>query len=457
MIRRRADAFAKADVDAVIQFGFHFRFDFAPYFGALHGLFADIADTLHERGIKFLDHYSCNLLARPNSWEERLSYHTHQRHHVDLYPDPIAAETAGYSGYRFRDLCEIDLVTGGPAYTPSYQAELSCHNNPNFLAMHAAYLKRLFSEVPLDGVQTDDMCLYNYFRSCGCEFCRERFRREYGHELPPLTEVDFWGETSEVLDIWGNTPGDPITWGNYDNPAFRDWVQMRYQSNADHLKMVKEIIGPEKVLMTCCSTSAPQILNSMGLSYESFIESCDWAGLENCGLGADTVKWENIEPEAMLQKAIALAKPNGPAATVACSYTIYDDGAYLGWSLARFWGVTNWISTLTTGLLEDPGDTKEEAELIAPYNNWERQHETSGDAEDVVDVRVAFLRANRDCAVRDENGTEYWELARRWTLALLQRNLGCKFVISRELEDSEACKNDTSPIVLDGCRCVSDT
>lgn len=456
MVRRRADAFAAADVDTVIQFGFHFRFDFAPYFGAMNGLFADICETLHERGIRFIDHYSCNLVARPNSESERLSYHTHQRHHVDLYWDQMAAETASYAGYRYHDLCEVDLVTGGRAYTPIYQAEMFCHNNPNFRAMHAEYLKRLVVEVPFDGAQTDDMCIYNFFRSCGCKYCRERFQREYGHELPPLTDESFWGKTSGELDLYSGTPGDPLTWGNYENPAFRDWVRMRYESIADHLRMVRSVIGPEKVLMTCCSSSAPQVLNALALSYEGNIDICDWVVLENCGLSAKTVNSAAIEPVAILQKSIAYTKPEGPAATVACSYTIYDDGAYLGWALARFWGVTNWICGFTTGLIDDPGDTKEEAELIAPYNNWERKHEAPGLATDVVDVKVAFLRANRDCGWRDENDVEYWEHVQRWALALISRNVGYRFMISKELEDSAACLKDSSPVVFDSCACVSD-
>lgn len=456
MVRRRADALAEAGVDTVIHFGFHFRFDFFPYFGAMHGLFADIAETLHERDIRFLDHYSCNLVARPNSESERMRYHTHQRHHVDLYPDMIAAKTAGYAGYKFRDLCEVDLVHGGPAYTPIYQAELLCHNNPNFLAMHASYLKRLFSEVPLDGIQADDMCVYNYFRSCGCEFCRDRFRKEYGHELPPLSDVSFWGETSGELELSKQTPGNPKTWGNYENQAFRDWVQMRYTMPVNHLKMIKEIIGPEKVLMTCCSKSSPEVLNAMAMSNEGNIETCDWILLENCGLGADTVNWQKTEPEAILQKSIAGSKSGGPADAMICSYTVYDEGAYLGWALARYWGVVNWISTLTTGLIEWPKDAKEEAALISPYNNWELQHGFHDEETDILNARIAFLRANRDCGRRDADGTEYWQRPQRWAQAFMKRNIGYRFVISNELEDSNASLDDLSPIVFDGCECVSD-
>src|SRR6185312_11748850 len=36
-IKRRAEGFAKAQIDTAINFGFHIRFDFSNYFGQLHG------------------------------------------------------------------------------------------------------------------------------------------------------------------------------------------------------------------------------------------------------------------------------------------------------------------------------------------------------------------------------------------------------------------------------------
>lgn len=444
-IKRRADALAEAGVDTVIQFGFHYRFDFAWHFGAMHGLFAEIADALHQRNIKFLDHYSCNVIARPRSEEDRVNYHSFNRHTVNLYPDAVAAETAGYAGYRFNDLREIDLLTGQPAYCSQYEGEMFCHNNPDFLAMHAAYLRRLFSEVALDGVQADDMCLYGCFRSCGCRHCRDRFRRECGHELPPLSDRTFWGDTSI----------SPGMWGNYENAAFRAWVRMRYRYVAEHVANVKRIIGPNRVLMTCCSSSGPQVLNSLALSYENMITACDWVMLENCGLAADTVHWSQAEPEAMLHKSIGRTK-SADTPAIACSYTVYPDGAYLGWALARFWGATNWISTLTPGLHEDPGDSKEEAQLIAPYNNRESQHDNTDLGRDVVELSLAFLRANKENGWKDAAGQEYWEHANRWSLALLERNIGYRFVLTPDFEDPQRLLAENAPLILDGCACLSD-
>jgi hypothetical protein len=445
MIQRRADQFAEAGVDTVIHFGFHFRFDFAWYFGSVHGLLADIADALHERNIRFLDHYSCNLVARPGTRDQLINYHTGQRHHIAIHPDPIAAEKAEYAGYRLNDLREIDVETGEPTYLQAYQCEMFCHNNPDFLAMHESYIKRQLAEIPLDGFMMDDMCCYGAFRTCGCRHCREKFQRDYGHELPPVTDKKFWGDTS----------GHPMTWGNYDNKVFLDWVRMRYQTVSNHLKLVRTIIGPEKILMTCCSSSGPSILNSYGLSYERFIETCDWVMMENCGLSAETIKWASKEPEAMLHKAISETKAGSKAPCVALSYFLFDDGAYLGWAIARFWGVQNWAST-NLGIPIEPMGLKEDVELVGPFNRWEIQNSELGMGEDVVDVQIAFVRANRENGWRDTAGMDHWDRVRKWAQACIEQNIGYRFVLTDELGDAAALLARTVPLILDGCSHLSD-
>jgi hypothetical protein len=465
-ITRRADALAAAQVDTVIQFGFHLRFDFAPYFGALHGYLAAVAEALHARGIQFVDHFSCNVVARPRDNARMWGYHEHERHHVALYPDAVAAETMSYAGYRYNDLREIDIETGQAVYCETYDSELFCHNNPDYLAMHEAYLRRLFADVPLDGLQQDDMTFYAYFRSCGCPYCRERFKNDYGYELPQITDKSFWGDTSQPA--W--------EWGNYDNPVFRDWVQMRYRVTADHLAMVKRAIGPDKALMTCSALCGPMYMNPMGLSYELDIESCDWVMLENCGLDVGTTQWANMEPEALLHLAVARTKWINPVdgsrpfdfaqdgsslkkkatPAMACSYTIFEAGAYLGWAIARFWGVANWISTLTGRLPDKPVDAKEEGALIAPYNNWEVANAPEPLGEGFPEIRVGFLRANRDNGVRDAEGREYWRHVERWCWALLERNIGYRLVVSKEMSDTESMTAEMTPLVVDSAACVSD-
>ena len=53
-IKRRAEAFAEAKIDMVVNYGFHIRFDFSNYFGQLHCLWANACEELHKYGIKFI-------------------------------------------------------------------------------------------------------------------------------------------------------------------------------------------------------------------------------------------------------------------------------------------------------------------------------------------------------------------------------------------------------------------
>ena len=445
-IQRRADQMAAANIDVAINFGFHYRFDFAPYFGALHGYLADVAAALHERHIQFMDHFSCNVIARPRTPEDVRGFHTHERHCVDLYPDALAAKEAGYAGFRFNDLRETLIASGEPTYIPRYAGECMCHNNPDFLAMHKAYLTRLFADVPLDGIHQDDMSFYGQFATCGCRFCREKFHRLFGRDLPPLSDRDFWGDTSVRADDWGN----------YHNPAFRDWVRLRYQSPADHLRMVRATIGPDKILMTCCSSSGPLRLNSMGLSAEEWIDVVDWVTMENVGLSPRSVRWPGVEAEAMLHKGIAASKSAAGAPAITISYFTYPDGAYLGWAIARYWGVGNWATTLWGRMPVDPPDAQEDAVLVRPFNQWDADHPLALPGQDVCDLQLAFLRASRDNGWRDAQGRDAWQRVLRWPEYLTRNSFGYTFVTTRELEGGGGKLSTSLPLVLEGCAHVSD-
>lgn len=444
-IKRRAAAFAEARIDTAVNFGFHIRFDFADYFGGLHGYYAEVCSELHRYGIRFMDHYSCNDVERPRGEAEFRKLHRTHRHHILLFPDEKAAQHAQYEGHLFRDLCEIDVRDGTRAYGFPYQLDQFCHNNPDFLDMHEKYLRRLLSEVPLDGIQVDDMCDYAGLAACGCPHCRERFRRDYGHEIPPFGDGEFWGDTS----------GSPYTWGNYASPVFRDWIRMKADSVADHVAMIKRTVG-DMPLMTCCSSSGPILLNGLSLDLERMAGSLDLLMLENCGINVDTVHWERMDAEAMNQKD--LAEKMGHAPAMAISYTIYPKGGYLGWALSRYWGVANWASTLVGRLEEDPGDAPETHEVVGPCNRWEALHSDldPGEGRDVVEVRLASSRFCRENGWRDAEGREQWDRVRAWSSRFVERNVGYRIVRAGELADAGALRAEGTPLVLDGLGCVSD-
>ncbi|MBN2882589.1 MAG: hypothetical protein JXN10_03605, partial [Clostridia bacterium] len=444
-IKRRSEEFAAANIDTAINFGFHVRFDFSNYFSQLHGYYAKVCEELHNNGIRFMDHYSCNHVQRPRNEEEFNKVHKNHRHHILLFHDPIAAEFAQYEGHFFNDICEIDIRNGKRGYSTNYQLEVFCHNNPEFLDMHTKYLKRLLRDVPMDGIEVDDMCDYAGLATCGCDYCRDRFKRDYGHEIPEFSDKNFWGVTEGKNEY---------SWGNYNNPVFRDWLKMKSDSVADHLAIVKKTVG-DIPLMTCCSSSGPIILNALALNLEKMSSSLDFIVLENCGISISSTDWLRMDAEALHQKDIAKKRGNVPA--IALSYSIYEDSAYLGWALSRFWGVGNWSSTLNQRLEKDPEDAREIQDLVNDYNAWEIENSDLNymSGKDHIEIRLVNNSYCRDNGWRDSKGIEHWDKVRNWSKSLVKSNVGYRFVRADELSDKEALLSEHTPLICDGLGCMS--
>ncbi|MFV0606783.1 MAG: twin-arginine translocation signal domain-containing protein [Niabella sp.] len=444
-VKRRAEGFARANIDTAMNYGFHVRFDFANYFGRLNEYFAAVKEELHKYDIKFIEHYSCNHVERPRGKEEFDKLHRNQRHHVLLYHDEIAAKHAQYEGHLFHDICEVDIIDGSRGYSRQYQMEAFCHNNPNFLDMHKKYLQRLIREVDFDGYEIDDMCDYVGLRTCGCKYCRERFKKDYGREIPPTSDKSFWGDMTKPM----------LYWGDYESPVFRDWKKMKDDVIDDHVQMCKDVIG-NKPILTCCSSTGPIVLNSISLNLERIADKLDFYMLENVGTNIRSVAWLEKDAEAMQQKDIA--EQRGFAPPMALSYTIFKDGGYLGWALARYWGVANWASTFQHRLVEDPPNSLEVEDMIAPVNNWEVKHSNldyykSNDFEEVRLVYNYYCRMN---GWKDENGVEQWSKVKTWSKQLAQSNVSYRFVRYKELADEKKLCSSNTPLILDSVACLSD-
>ena len=162
------------------------------------------------------------------------------------------------------------------------------------------------------------------------------------------------------------------------------------------------------------------------------------------------------DAEALHQKDIAQKRGNAPA--MACSYTIYEKGGYLGWSLARFWGVANWSSTLNGRIEEDPEDMMEIEDIVGPLNNWEIKNSNLNyrNGSDLVELRLVNSRYCRDNGWKGADGHEQWDKAAAWSASLVQKNVGYRFVRCEELADADALCREHIPLVLDGIGCVSD-
>ena len=224
-IRQRADRCAASSVNCCIFFGGHFRWDFMPLWGRLHDMIRFIGTELHQRQIVLFDHHSSVLTHRPRNREEALNIWRKFRGHVPFYPSSEAAATLQFNGSRLNDWRMIDVETGQPLYLPTYNAEQYCMNNPAFRAAYVCYLKQLRTETGIDGLMSDDGIFYGDWRACACSDCRKRFKKEYGHTLPPVSDTGFWG--------------------NRRSEAFRDWIAMRYR----RVDVRIDLFDPEKILV----------------------------------------------------------------------------------------------------------------------------------------------------------------------------------------------------------------
>jgi hypothetical protein len=376
-IRRRADQCAANHVNCCFIFGAHFRWDFMPLWGRLHEELRFIADELHQRRILLFDHHSSVLTRRPRIPDDPLSAWEHNRHHIRFYPSLEEAKTWQFKGSHLNNWRMIDVGSGAPVYLPAYTAEQFCMNNPSFRAAYGQYVKQLRPETGIDGLMSDDGIFYAGWRACACEHCRNRFKQEYGHTLPPVSDTDFWG--------------------NRHSEAFRDWIAMRFRSSGDFLGVVKNVLPSGFPLLTCCSNSDGYNLPAFGMSDQDFIKNCNHVMLEMVGSTPSlTGTWDNRIPTQLLHLGIA-RKHQVPC--FGLGYGFFPDTAFFVWAMNKFLGSDCWFSTLKVRLVAPEAELDllaDDAELVGEGYRWEQAHPQLFSGKPDTDVAVLFSRATRD-------------------------------------------------------------
>ena len=238
-VKRRAEEFAKADISAAIIFGTHFRWDFMPFFPLVHDYMATVAEELHKYNIKLFYHHSVKLVHRYSSREEMRNVMLHSGPHLPFSPTFEAAKTWEYKGKRLNDWRMVDIATGKPAYFPQYAAEGFCFNNPDFKEAYYDYAKNLVEETGIDGLSADDATHFMGFNTCGCKYCRADFARKTGVELPAADDSSFWG--------------------NWDNPLWNSWIDMRFEKSEEFYKGLSKALPDDFILTNTGGDSAGAI------------------------------------------------------------------------------------------------------------------------------------------------------------------------------------------------------
>ena len=370
---------SQAGVNLVMIFGFHLRWDFIYCFDSVHKLLKYTADAYHRHGIKVMDHHSAVLTHRPRNWNGRIDTSIRNHHHVPLTPSPEIIPFLQYDGTLLNSWRQKRVDKDDAAFIACYQAEHFCVNNPDFRHAYLAYAKRLFAETGIDGLMCDDVIYYGHWGVCGCTHCQNKF----GVSLPP--------------------PDDAVFWGNYQNPLWRKWVDMRYHDAQDFLQLVRGVIGPDALLTTCCSSSTRKTLDASGMDMALLNPPLSMTMLEMCGeIAGGKAGLTARMPDILLHKAISERRQIG---CLGLGYAFYPDSAFLVWSLNKFFGADAWVSSLKgrLGISDRAAEALPmEPELVKEAYNFERRYPHLFKSESAAEIAVYYSNSskvfNGDCA-----------------------------------------------------------
>ena len=212
----------------------HFRWSYKPWWKEINQCLAKIVKAAHKYGMKVIEHHSSCLTYFPDddcngrhkSWLEK--YMQTHGSSFDYWPGLVEYnldETKEEATWE-----QVDAVDGSKIST-WYHGHIKCPNNPHYVAAYLKYLESVYA-TGVDGIMTDDMQFADQniyledgsrigkVRSCGCKYCREKFKAKYGYELPSPDKWDEW-------------------YGSRDDRTFLDYMRFRQESTLDFHRAVK--------------------------------------------------------------------------------------------------------------------------------------------------------------------------------------------------------------------------
>lgn len=382
-IKRRAEAMAKANVTTAMIFGTHFRWDYLPYFTILHDYLATVAEELRAYGMELWDHHSVNLIHRYDTPEEMRHVMLHSGPHLPFSPSREAAATWEYKGKRLNDWRMRDVKTGEVLYYPQYAAEGFCHRNPDFADSYADYVKRLVQDTGITGLSADDPVHYMQFHSCACPYCRAELRARTGIDLPPIEDQRFWG--------------------NWENPAWRAWIDMRFDAAGEFFKKVSSVLPKDFRLTTCGIGSAAPSANEMGSDARAFLTGCNFVNMEMSG-NTPPYKKDPLTVNVPLSARLVNASHHQAAARergVRCfstGFAFVEDTANMVWAVNKMLGADCWISTLKDRLGQPDSVLEKlpnEWDIVGRAYGFEKEHPDLFEGKQVAQVGVYFSYETR--------------------------------------------------------------
>jgi len=361
-IKARAEGLAKASVNTVMLFGTHFRWDWMPVFPLLHNYIKTVADELHKYGIKLFDHHSVNLVHRYSTQEEMLHVMRDSGPHLPFSPTWEAAATWQYKGKYLNDWRMIDVKDGKPLYFPQYTAEGFCHRNPEFKEAYFDYVKYLIAETGIDGLSADDAMYYAHYNACACPHCRAELKRRAGIDLPPVDDQSFWG--------------------NWENPAWLHWLDLRFDATGDFYRELGQIIPEGFTLTGCGGSSASAGALQAATDARHFLQGCNYVNLELSG-NTPPYKHDKKTVNIPLKSRLANSSHHQAAArergvhAFSNAYVFTTQAANIAWGLSKILDADAWIGTLKARLglpRHILATLPEEKDIVGEAFGFEKSH-----------------------------------------------------------------------------------
>ena len=383
-IKQRAAGFAKANISAAMIFGAHFRWDWMPVFPLLHNYIKTVVDELHQYGIKVFDHHSVNLVHRYSTQEEMIHVMRDSGPHLPFSPTWEAAASWQYKGKYLNDWRMMDVKTGKPLYLAQYTGEGFCHRNPEFKEAYFDYVKYLIAETGIDGLSADDPMYYAQLNACACSHCRAELKRRAGINLPPVTDLDFWG--------------------NWDNPAWHHWLDLRFEATSDFYRELAAIL-PEGFMLTGCgasSASAGALRSASDARH--FLQGCNYVNLELSG-NTPPYKHDKVTANVPIPNRLTNSSHHQAAAAekgVHAFGTVFvhnTASANIAWALCKTLDADAWMGTLK-GRLGLPRHILEtlpnEENIVGEAFGFEKTHPELFQGEFVGQLGVYFSYETRN-------------------------------------------------------------
>ncbi|RLI11964.1 hypothetical protein DRO33_03210, partial [Candidatus Bathyarchaeota archaeon] len=302
------------------------------------------------------------------------------------------------------DWTQRDARTGEICFFPHYGGVwLICLNNPDFRRAYFERMLDFLKRTGCDGIMVDEVEWLPDWFSCGCKFCREKFKRETGLELPT-------GEDSPV-------------WGNFKDPVWRQFLLFRMRSGgdfyADLKRQVLDKLGRPMAYLGCLAGATGTWGPRWGMSEEQFLRSHNIAFYEAEASGRPFsyfYAWQRHFAEIKYYRG---AGRSFGVPVLVLFYPLTFDEARFCWALGVTCGAHIWA-------YRDPAESG--------LFDWEMEHEDLFvKPEEVADVALLFSARTRD-TYRGYNDEFYVLEWVGWAEALGEANVQFSAVLDRDVE-----------------------